>query len=151
MTPPDDASDVVKFSTSDESRSRAELRKCRPTVLVVEPDKMLRQSIQIGLGDCGCVVLNAENALEALLTLRCHPTPIDLLVSNTVMPLVNGWTLAIRMQRANPSMKIVLISDYQHIVGESGSAIIQIASEILQRPFSIGGLTTKICELLEIT
>jgi PAS domain S-box-containing protein len=114
------------------------------TVLVVEDDDMVRQlSCQI-LRHSGYAVLEAANAGEALLINEEHDGEIHLLLSDVVMPRVNGVELAARIKRLRPSIRVAFIS------GHTGEAVAASAGDalLIEKPFDPTTLLTRMRELL---
>jgi DNA-binding NtrC family response regulator len=96
--------------------------KLKPsTVLVVDDDIGFRRLIGLVLTECGCTIFEAANGIEALLTCRCQQSPIDLLISDIVMPHVNGMDLMLRLRRNYPAMKVLLMSGYDQLTTSSYS------------------------------
>jgi two-component system cell cycle sensor histidine kinase/response regulator CckA len=116
------------------------------TVLVVEDDEMVRElSCQI-LRRSGYVVLEAANAGEALLINEEHQSDIHLLLSDVVMPRVNGVELAARVKRLRPSIRIAFMSGY---AGPPRGAASAEADTLIEKPFAPAILLTRIRELLD--
>ena len=72
------------------------------------------------LENCGFHVLTAVDAGDALLPSDRHPGPIDVLVSDIVMPGMRGPELARRMKKMRPEIKVLFISGYVQTIREQG-------------------------------
>jgi PAS domain S-box-containing protein len=101
------------------------------TILLVEDDDQVRQWTRTVLEERGYTVLEARHGDEALALYEQHATPIHLLVTDVVMPGMNGRTLADRMSAMHAGLKILFISGYtdnaivHHGVLEPGTAFVQ--------------------------
>jgi CheY-like chemotaxis protein len=82
------------------------------TVLVVEDDDAVRRAIAGQLMRLGYRVLVAANAGEALLVCERHPGPIDLLLADVELPIVDGRELAGRLARVRARMRVVFMSGH---------------------------------------
>jgi len=116
------------------------------TILLVEDEDQLRRVAAGILRRSGFQVLEGSNGPEALGIIDKNPEPIDLLMTDVVMPHMNGRELAERVRADRPDIKILFTSGYTDgiLEGElpSGAAF-------LQKPFTPGALTTKIREILD--
>lgn len=124
------------------------------TVLVVDDDSDLRRVMCLVLRECGCKTLSAANGLEALLTCQCHEDPIDLVISDVVMPHLSGWELSTRLRRSYPAIKVLMISAYDQLDGDYVGPIIprdkvECSVDFLRKPFSIFTLSDKVREILQ--
>ena len=117
------------------------------TLLVVEDEEALRESIRDFLGSLGYTVLAADSGPQALSIARGHHGPIDLLITDVVMPKMSGRALSQMLARQCPDLKTIFMSGYtddavvRHGVGEAGVAF-------LQKPFSLGTLARKVRDTL---
>ena len=117
-------------------------------ILVVEDEEAVRELVTEGLGRDGYKVLAAGDALEALSLLERHSRPIDLLLTDLMMPGMNGIDLARRLMPLHPGMKVLLMSGYSEeeigtfVQNEPGTAF-------LQKPVTPSLLTRKVREIFD--
>jgi CheY-like chemotaxis protein len=118
------------------------------TILLVEDDNALRSLIQRTLERCGYVTLTAENGAAGIEIGRQHGRSIDLLLSDVVMPSLNGVDLAGLLRADNPDLKVVLMSGY---TGETRLDTLQEDERFhfLQKPFTPSTLARVLRELLD--
>ena len=113
------------------------------TVLVVEDEDSVRSLTRMILERGGYEVLEAADASEALTVCASLGKPIDLLLSDVVMPRVSGPQLAARMQADQPDLKVLFIS------GHADETIVQHGvlmpdTELLVKPFSVDDLLARV-------
>jgi two-component system cell cycle sensor histidine kinase/response regulator CckA len=82
------------------------------TILLVEDEEGLRALNARGLTSRGYTVLEAGNGIEAIDVLEKFDRPVDLVVSDVVMPEMDGPTLARELRSRNPDLKIIFVSGY---------------------------------------
>ena len=82
------------------------------TILLVEDEKDLRNLNARGLSSRGYTVLQAGNGVEAIEMLEKHNGEIDLVVSDVVMPEMDGPALLKELRRRRPDLKIIFVSGY---------------------------------------
>jgi len=117
------------------------------TILLVEDEEGLRALNARGLASRGYTVLEAGNGVEAIDVLEKSGKPVDLVVSDVVMPEMDGPTLARELRSRNPSLKIIFVSGYaedafQKHLPEHG----QFA--FLPKPFTLKQLVAAVKETL---
>jgi two-component system, cell cycle sensor histidine kinase and response regulator CckA len=118
------------------------------TVLMVEDEGALRTLTSNLLEMCGYVVLAAKNGAEALDISQRHASPIDLLLTDMVMPGISGRVLADQLIQLRPRIKVVYMSGYTgQTVGAHG--ILDPGSLFLQKPFTRDALARKLREALD--
>jgi PAS domain S-box-containing protein len=118
------------------------------TILVVEDDDAVRQVTMRILRESGYVVLEARRASEALDLGLKRGASIDLLLTDVVMPGLNGPKLAEELRRACPRLRVLYMSGYPGTsVSRDGS--LEPGTGYLEKPFSPGSLTAKIREILD--
>jgi PAS domain S-box-containing protein len=117
------------------------------TVLLVEDAEALREFARQLLEKCGYKVLEAEDAKQALeLAERWHE-PIDLLLTDVVMPGMSGPELAERLAATHAETKVLCVSGYANEVLQHRD-VIKAGMAFLQKPFTRDALAGKIRELL---
>jgi PAS domain S-box-containing protein len=120
----------------------------RETVLLVEDDRMLRRLGERLLAENGYTVISAANGTDALQALEQYGRPVDLLITDVVMPGMNGRELALEIARRGLAGRTLYMSGYtdeaisKHGVLEPGLAFIY-------KPFTADGLAAKLREVLE--
>jgi len=118
------------------------------TVLLVEDEAELRDLLAEVLEDTGYTVLRAGDGAEAVKVCAERERPIDLLLTDVVMPGMSGRELAARVQPLRPAMKVLYMSGYtdgaivHHGVLEPGIAFIQ-------KPFAPPAIAHKVREVLD--
>jgi len=118
------------------------------TILVVEDEPQLRDLTRQFLQRSGYTVLVAENGAAAIQVARQHSGVIDLLLSDIIMPVMNGRELAQRMAVLSPRTRILFMSGYtENAVWRNG--MIDSSVNFLQKPFTLDALTRKVREVLE--
>jgi CheY-like chemotaxis protein len=118
------------------------------TILVAEDQDGIRELARDFLESCGYRVLVAKDGAEALELSGRHQDPIDLLLTDVVMPKVNGPELAQRLGIARPTMKTLYMSGY----AERATALHDLLapdSISLEKPFSLHRLASKVREALD--
>jgi len=117
------------------------------TILVVEDDAALLQVTRLSLEEIGYTVLAAQTPAEAAEVSARHKIPIDLMITDVIMPGMSGNKLAALLTSQRIDMKVLYVSGYtddaiaHHGVLEPGLAF-------LQKPFSPKVLARKVSEML---
>jgi len=113
------------------------------TILLVEDDDTLRRLIRLILKGSGFVVVEAGRGLEALALGRDYPGQIHLLVTDLVLPEVDGQKIADQVQSERPGVKVLFMSgDADEIAPRDG------AENFLQKPFTPGAFLSAVHRLL---
>ncbi len=120
------------------------------TVLLVEDDIAILQLVERLLTQLGYRVLAAKSPLEALTIAGLHPGDIDLLVTDVIMPELNGRDLANRLRHHFPGLRVLFMSGYTaNIILQRG--VLAKEDFLLQKPFSKKELAAKVNEVLTFT
>ncbi len=119
------------------------------TILIAEDEEVVRDLIFESLNKFGYNVIEAENGKKALqVCKKDSEKPIQLLITDVIMPDMGGSELAKKLEKLKPKMKVLYISGYtdntivHHGVLDEGVAF-------LQKPFSSQGLAQKVREVLD--
>jgi len=114
-------------------------------VLVVEDQQNVRELTGDVLRRSGYRILEAANGGEALLICQSHPGPIHLLLTDVVMPGMNGRDLAQRIGSLKPATKVLFMSGY------TGNATANLGAPgaLIQKPFTPESLTRKVRATLD--
>jgi len=118
------------------------------TLLVVEDEPALRRLALRVLRWQGYRVLEAADGVAALELAASHAEPIDLLVSDVVMPRMGGGELARRLLRQRSEMRVLFVSGYPQERGRAASQPLPAAGFLL-KPFSDELLAAKVRECLD--
>ncbi len=117
-------------------------------VLVVEDEEQVRRLVVLALERSGYTVLQAASPQTALDLARDDRRPIDLLLTDVIMPGMDGAELQRRLLRLRPGIRTLFMSGYAaNIIGEHG--ILEDGVNFIQKPFSVADLTRKVRELLD--
>ncbi len=118
------------------------------TILLVEDDENVRNMISKILLRYGYNVLEASNAGEALLIWEKETIPIDLLITDIIMPHLSGDKLAERMLKKEPDLKVLQMSGYPvSTIKDRGFSVKE--DVFVQKPFSPFKFIAKIRDVLD--
>jgi PAS domain S-box-containing protein len=136
-----------------EAEQPAEKRDERPltgteTVLLVEDEPALLQIVRETLESLGYTVLAASSPGDAILLCETHPGQIHVLLTDVVMPTMNGNELRGRLERIKPGLRTVLMSGYAADV-TMRRGIVDPVQCFIQKPFTREVLATRIREALK--
>ena len=115
------------------------------TILLVENEYAWRELMRRFLEGSGYAVLHARDGDEALSVATAHPTPIDLLLTDVVMPGMTGFALASRVAELRAETKVLYISGYEEIT----EGLTDSGQPFLLKPFSQADLARKVDEVLK--
>jgi CheY-like chemotaxis protein len=118
------------------------------TVLVVEDDKIVRDLVCAVLLNQGYDLLCASNGAEGLRLAREHPRRLDLLLTDIIMPQMNGPEVAEALRREQPQVKVLYVSGYTDDVLNDHAAV-TAELRFLEKPFTPESLCRKIREVLD--
>jgi len=117
------------------------------TILVVEDETPVRHLVVNTLQRAGYTVLSAEDATSAMARLKGHGAPIDLLLTDVIMPGRNGRELARDAQEFQPGLPVLFMSGYaDRTFGPEGPG--GLGDAFLQKPFALDVLATRVRQVL---
>ena len=118
------------------------------TVLVVEDDESVRRLVHRVLEPAGYAVLSAASGAEALELCERRADPIHLMLTDVVMPAMDGSALAARLRPRRPGMRVLYMSGYMDdAVAQHGLAA--PGPDFLHKPFTAADLLHKVREALD--
>ena len=135
------------FSLPDSAGVATEFQRRNETVLLVEDDDDVRNMTQTVLTSAGYTVVTAADGPKAIALAENHSGKIDILVTDLIMPGMNGRQVSDRIVAMRPGIRVLLISGYtedeqvRHGVRES-------VRQFLQKPFTPRALRSKLQEVL---
>lgn len=117
------------------------------TILLVEDEPSVRRLVSQMLQLSGYKVLEASSGPEALGLMDHVGQPVDLLLTDIVMPLMNGGALAQCLSRRHPKMRVLFTSGYMDdvVVQE----VVAMGAQFLPKPFTMEALTQKVRQVLD--
>jgi two-component system, cell cycle sensor histidine kinase and response regulator CckA len=119
------------------------------TILLVEDEDMLRGLIRELLEIKGYLVLEASQGVEALEIFKKSQEPVDLVLTDVVMPHMSGSELVERLRKEQPALRVIFMSGY---TGANNAAIHKSLEmpgvAFLQKPFRLNALISQVEELL---
>jgi PAS domain S-box-containing protein len=117
------------------------------TILLVEDEESLRTLTCTILEQNGYTVLEAGGGMEAIEIARLHKHPIDLLLTDMVMPGMNGHAVAQSLAQLRPGLKVVYMSGYS---GFGHRGLVEADDVLLSKPLRRDALLRKLHEVLHL-
>ena len=118
------------------------------TVLLVEDQEVVAAVVRGALHTCGYQILEARHGEEALRIWKARGPSIDLIITDVVMPVMNGPDFVRQARETNPNVKVLFMSGYtEH--GFSAHGEMGPADGFLQKPFAPAALARKTREVLD--
>jgi CheY-like chemotaxis protein len=140
--------DDARLPESAETVLSGHLPPGTETILLVEDQDAVRELAREILESCGYTILEAPHGPRALVLSEEYKGRIHLLVTDTVMPEMDGVELAERLEDARPEMKRLFMSGYTE-----NSVVHQVASTagrpFLPKPFTLEALARKVRDVLD--
>ena len=119
------------------------------TILLAEDDDAVRAISRATLERAGYVVLPASDGASALAVADAHVGPIDLLLTDVIMPGMNGRELALAMTARRPGLPVLFVSGYtNNVLADYGLPSVEHA--LLDKPFTPASLTAAVSALLGV-
>jgi CheY-like chemotaxis protein len=129
--------------------STADSERAAEAILLVEDEESVRFVLSKSLSRKGYRVVEALNGSEALEILD-RGEPIDLMITDVVMPEIGGFELVSRVAREHPEVRVLFMSGYtQSDGGIDGHRLLDPGTHFLHKPFSTEALGEKVREILD--
>jgi two-component system, cell cycle sensor histidine kinase and response regulator CckA len=119
------------------------------TILLVEDESGVRAFVRIALQRFGYRIIESDTAEAALILLKEYAAPIHLLLTDVVLPGMDGIELASHVTRERPDTRVLVMSGYARGAGSIGGRL-DPSIHLLEKPFTAQALLTKTRELLGI-
>ncbi len=148
---PESDEEVVALKDKDKGKKKERSADLTGTgrVLLVEDEDIVRSFAVRALKRQGYEVLEASSGVEALEIMAANEGRIDIVVSDVVMPEMDGPTMATEMRKANPGLKIIFVSGYPREHFDTSLDKDQHFA-FLPKPFSLPQLAAKVKEQLQL-
>ena len=118
------------------------------TILLVEDEENLRRLARQSLENQGYRVIDAPDGATAIQISQAHKGPIHLMLTDVIMPGMNGRELADRVAPTRPDMRVLYMSGYtENHIGHNGT--LDEGITLLQKPFTLPALKAKVREMLD--
>jgi len=130
-----------------ESRPVEPQAPARGNLLIVEDDTGVRTLTTQVLRDAGWTVFEAGNPADALAIAARESQPLDLLLTDVVLPGINGTDLADRLRALRPELRVLFMSGYtpEEVIA---STAVPIAGQLLRKPFMPATLRDRVAQVL---
>ena len=141
---------VIKDPSDQESRPAGVLTELRgtETILVVEDEEIVRELTSEVLQALGYKVLQAADPREAARVSKLHGGPIHLMVTDVVLPQMDGKRLYLLLSPLFPDMKALFVSGYaENAIVHHG--VLDAGVNFLHKPFTVEGLTKTVRKILD--
>ena len=117
------------------------------TILLVEDDEMVLKMVSNMLEALGYMVIATENPQDALSLCEKAAAPIDLVITDVVMPQMSGKELRDKLMMISPDLKILFMSGYtSNIIAQHG--VLEEGTQFIQKPFNIHLLAEKVKQMM---
>ena len=135
-------------TTADATAPQGRLRQGSETILLVEDDSGVRNLVRHELVKTGYQVIEAKNGVEACLTATQQSYHVDLLLTDVVMPGMNGRELAQHLSVIKPNLRVLFMSGYLDDISVN-SGMDPHRTTFLQKPFTPDLLLRTVRALLD--
>jgi DNA-binding response OmpR family regulator len=138
-----DKADSVPVETPEQSITRG-----KETILLVEDEPDILKLCKLMLENNGYTVLSADTPNEAIRIAAKHKGGIGLLLTDVVMPEMNGCDLSNKLRITSPNLKTLFMSGYtSDIISRHG--VLDDGGDFIQKPFSLKALMESVHNLLK--
>jgi len=118
------------------------------TILLAEDEELVQELARTVLVTCGYQVLAATDGNQAFLVSERYPAPIHLLLTDVIMPALNGGGLAKSLASVRPTMKVLYMSGYMdNAIVHQG--VLAEGANFIQKPFTAAQLADKVRAVLD--
>lgn len=116
-------------------------------IMIVEDEASVRKLARLELAQCGYNIIEACNGNEALEIFNKSDNSVDILITDVIMPGMNGYELADQLKKINPGIKVLFVSGYDtDSILKRG--LLEQNTPLVEKPFRTGTLARKVKELM---
>ena len=138
--------DLEKVQTGQIRESRG----CgKETILLVDDDAGILKSISKTLGNLGYQVLTSSKPSEAICLIKTCGAPVNLLITDVIMPEMNGYSLAKDLLAINPNIRSLFMSGYSDDVIDP-ACVLGKDINLIRKPFTTSELAFKVRDILKV-
>ncbi len=119
------------------------------SILLVEDDPDVLQFTSVALREFGYQVHEADCGKQAIQIVKDNNIHFDILVTDVVMPEMNGQELSHRIQQLQPGIRVLFTSGYTQNNHLTHNGAVKDGIQFIQKPYSIYGLTKKIRQIID--
>lgn len=138
---------TAQTASPAERQHRSPLARGEETILLAEDEDALREVTRRILAGAGYRVIVAANGPDALAAASAHAGPVDLLLSDVIMPQMPGPELAERLLAQRPSVRVLLMSGFAQPILDSGGHL-DPGTTLIEKPFSGPALLAEVTRIL---
>jgi two-component system cell cycle sensor histidine kinase/response regulator CckA len=120
----------------------------KPAILVVDDERSVRELIALYLESAGYMVYQAEGGREAIALVTAPDIIVDLLITDIIMPFMNGGELANRISSIKPHIKVLFVSAYSAEI-LSRQNLCPAGADYIRKPFSREFLLNRVSQVWE--
>lgn len=136
------------FEPTEEHEFENKILTGNEILLVAEDDEKVRKLSCGMLEKLGYTVIEAENVDQCVELSEAHDGKIDLLISDVIMPKMNGRILYDTLKKTRPELKVLFVSGYTHdAIAHHG--VLDEGMNFLQKPFTMLSLSQKVRKAIE--
>jgi signal transduction histidine kinase/ActR/RegA family two-component response regulator len=117
-------------------------------ILIVDDEPAIRKSIRLALAPHGCAILEAGGGEEALAAAAVHEGKIDIAIVDFVLPGLNGFDLALQLERNSPALKTLYVSSAVDSIGMA-SVFRHAPDRVLPKPFTAAQVVERVLALAQ--
>jgi PAS domain S-box-containing protein len=126
----------------------ADIQKGTETILLVEDQSDVLEIVRQLLVTLGYRVLTAADGSSARAALGAEPGPVELMITDVIMPGINGRELYEELKRTRPALKVIYMSGYSSAV-ISTHGVLDSGVTLIRKPFSIQEISAKVRQVLD--
>ncbi len=138
-----------KSSSRQESTQQETIRHGQETILMVEDEQAILSIGKRILDTMGYTVLTANSPGEAMQIVSDFPDTIHLVITDVLMPDMNGKDLVSKLKLRHPGIRSLFMSGYSaDIINQNG--VVEEEIHFIQKPFTVRALSNKVREVLDL-